>query len=101
MELVVEKKEQIGATTCAVRPLFDKSIQNIQVETYHLDQLLTYKQASLRFGISITMLKEWKAKGILAFVLVGKNGVRFRYGEICRLIQERETRINRRTRRAS
>jgi hypothetical protein len=72
-----------------------------QIVTLVENSLLTYHRASEIFGISGTELKEAKAAGLIAFVQAGRRGVRFRVSEINRYILDRETRMQRGTRRIS
>lgn len=73
----------------------------IRIVTLFDNQLLTYDQVREYFGICGTELKEAKAAGAIAFVRIGRRGVRFRVSVITRFILEREIRMQPSIRRIS
>jgi excisionase family DNA binding protein len=54
------------------------------------NQLLSYKQAAQYLGLSVPYLRRLKSQGHIAYVPIGRRGVRFRVSSLNSFVKERE-----------
>lgn len=59
-------------------------------DSQQLDPLLTQKQAAAILGVSLKWLQIRRRRGVLRYVKLGYNKIRYRRSELRRLMQEGE-----------
>lgn len=62
----------------------------INVANQVFDNLLSYKEAARYLSVSESYLRRLKRQGQIAFVLVGRRGVRFKLSSLKSWVDERE-----------